>query len=390
MNVALDGNGATADGGAVWNNGVADLTNGTLSRGTAGGDGAGVWNDGALSLTNATVVENSTAAGTGGGVWNDGLPVLASCTVAGNGASAGGGISNNGTGSVEVGNTILAANTPGNCTGGIMSQGHNIDSGSSCTPTAAGDLPNTDPLLGPLQHNAPAPSFLETRALLAGSLAIDAAANCPPPATDERGVTRPQGPACDIGAVEVSVVTATTTTTLPVPHEICGNCVDDDGDGRTDYEDPACCTQSASMQVKKVVIVPGPAGAMKGHLSLASILAQTGFADVDPTKDDVTVQLRNQNGELLCATISSQRWKRPRRRGPFHFGDPTGTLAQGLRTMNIVVPKSGAARFTAAGKKMDLSRYAQTQLTATVRVGGRCSTGTVTLRNRKNKKFVFP
>jgi len=35
------------------------------------------------------------------------------------------------------------------------------------------------------------------------------ASGCPPPATDQRGVTRPQGPACDIGAFEVVATTAT-------------------------------------------------------------------------------------------------------------------------------------------------------------------------------------
>src|SRR5438876_11085849 len=179
---------------------------------------------------------------------------------------------------------------------------------------------------------------------------IDAAAGCPPPSTDERGVVRPQGASCEIGAVEASPVTATS-------REDCGNCVDDDGDGRTDYEDPACCAQTAAMQVKKALIVPGPAGAMKGNLSLIAILAQAGFADVDPTRDDVTVQFRNPNGELLCANIAHQRWKHGSRRGPFQFGDPTGTVAQGLRKMQIKVSKSGSARFLTAGKKMDLGRY---------------------------------
>src|SRR5438552_15471805 len=162
---------------------------------------------------------------------------------------------------------------------------------------------------------------------------IDAAAGCRPPSTDGRGVVRPQGASCEIGAVEASPVTATS-------REDCGNCVDDDGDGRTDYEDPACCAQTAAMQVKKALIVPGPAGAMKGNLSLTAILAQAGFADVDPTRDDVTVQFRNQNGGLLCANIAHQRWKHGSRRGPFQFGDPTGTVAQGLRKMQIKVAKS--------------------------------------------------
>ena len=315
---------------------------------------------------------------------------------------------------------------------------------------------------------------METRALLAGSPAIDAAAGCPPPDTDERGVARPQGAACDIGAVEIEVsgatttttsptttsttttttvpgVTTTTTTTVPgattttttatttstinvttttisattttitgsttttlapattttlaattttslaatttttlAPTEVCGNCADDDGDGLTDDEDPACCAQPAAMQVKKVVIVPGPAGATKGHLSLTAILAQTGFADVDPTRDDVAVQFHNPNGELLCATAPHERWARERHRGPFQFEDPTGTMAQRLRKMQIKVQKNGSTRFTTAGKKMDLGRYAQPTFTTTVRVGDRCSTATIALRNRGNKKFVFP
>ena len=45
-------------------------------------------------------------------------------------------------------------------------------------------------------------------ALLSGSPAINAAAGCP--ATDQRGVPRPQGANCDIGAYEF--VTGTTTT----------------------------------------------------------------------------------------------------------------------------------------------------------------------------------
>ena len=42
-----------------------------------------------------------------------------------------------------------------------------------------------------------------THALLAGSPAIDAADNAVCPATDQRGVARPQGPGCDIGAFEL-------------------------------------------------------------------------------------------------------------------------------------------------------------------------------------------
>jgi hypothetical protein len=41
-----------------------------------------------------------------------------------------------------------------------------------------------------------------THALLAGSPAIDAGDNAVCPVTDQRGVTRPQGTACDVGSYE--------------------------------------------------------------------------------------------------------------------------------------------------------------------------------------------
>jgi hypothetical protein len=56
-------------------------------------------------------------------------------------------------------------------------------------------------MLGPLQFNG---GLTETHALLPGSTAIN---RIPGDAcevdTDQRGVTRPQGPACDVGAFEL-------------------------------------------------------------------------------------------------------------------------------------------------------------------------------------------
>src|SRR5205814_688778 len=278
------------------------------------------------------------------------------------------------------------------------------DSGSSCTPTVAGDLPNTDPLLGPLQHNPPAPSFLETRALLAGSPAIDAAAGCPPPDTDERGVARPQGAACDIGTVEIEVSGATTTTTSPtttsttttttVPGVTTTTATTTTTvPGATTTTTTATTTSTINVTTTTITATTTTiTGSTTTTLAPATtaILAQTCFADVDPTLDDVAVQFHNPNGELPCATAPLEHWTRERHRGPFQFADPTWTLAQGLRKMQIKVQKNGSTRFTTAGKKMDLGRYAQPTFTTTVRVGDRCSTATIALRNRGNKKFVFP
>lgn len=62
-------------------------------------------------------------------------------------------------------------------------------------PTVLGDI--LDATL--LDNGGPT----RTQALVPGSPAVDAAWNCPPPDTDQRGVERPQGIGCDIGAYEL-------------------------------------------------------------------------------------------------------------------------------------------------------------------------------------------
>jgi len=97
--------------------------------------------------------------------------------------------------------------------GSLTSNGHNIESATDCGFTAAGDQQNVaDPKVGALGNNG---GQMDTMALLAGSPAIDHAdaANCP--ATDEIGTTRPQGPACDVGAFEVPVAPAVVPPVTP-------------------------------------------------------------------------------------------------------------------------------------------------------------------------------
>lgn len=90
--------------------------------------------------------------------------------------------------------------------GTITSLGHNISNGSFCTFNAIGDMPNSDPILGPLTMNG---GFSPTYALLIGSPAIDNGDNVGCPATDQRLVVRPQDgngdgiAVCDIGAYEL-------------------------------------------------------------------------------------------------------------------------------------------------------------------------------------------
>ena len=186
------------------------LTNSTVS-GNSAGSGGGIYNSSAgyATITNSTVSENDAYydgaayyGGIGGSISNRGDLSLTNSTVSGNTADdLGGGITN--IGNVYLDNAIVAANSAplgANCSNGLNSLGNNLTDDTSCGLTEPTDLVVADAMLGPLQDNG---GPTETHDLLPGSPAIDAGSvDCPPPATDQRGVSRPQGTDCDIGAVE--------------------------------------------------------------------------------------------------------------------------------------------------------------------------------------------
>ena len=171
-------------------------------------------NQGTTTLTNVTVSGN-TAAVQGGGIVNAAGPPplfgqlqLTHVTNVGNSAPAGGGLAAS-SGTVRLRATILASNPGGNCAGPPpvrTSQGFNLSSDGSCNFTGTGDRNNTDPQVEPLANQG---GFAPTHALRSNSPAIDAVlTGCPPPATDQRNLSRPRdgnsdGAAlCDIGAFE--------------------------------------------------------------------------------------------------------------------------------------------------------------------------------------------
>jgi hypothetical protein len=130
-------------------------------------------------------------------------------------ASAGraGGIASNG-GVLNLRNTIIAGNhnTAGgspDCAGTLTSQGYNlIQSTTGCTivGTTTGNLTGVNPLLGALANNG---GLTQTHSIGSTSPARDAGNPAAPGSsatacriTDQRGVSRPQGPRCDMGAFE--------------------------------------------------------------------------------------------------------------------------------------------------------------------------------------------
>jgi CSLREA domain-containing protein len=196
-------------------------------------EGAGVRIDGTTTelqrVVNSTITGNrgvSPGASTGAGIMHYGgarMEVVSS-TISGNrgeggGKDLGGNLNDNGAeGSVLTLRDSIVSGGVGaaggeNCSGsGVQSAGHNIDSLDQCNFHAAGDKVNTDPLLAALARNG---GPTETLGLLPGSPAIDAGDACP--ATDQRGIARPQGAACDLGAYELvpPPVPPTTTPLLP-------------------------------------------------------------------------------------------------------------------------------------------------------------------------------
>jgi len=204
-NSTISGNNA-ADGGGIFILSFATvaISGSTISGNTStSAGGAGIINDGALlTVINSTISGNTISAGSqgGGGIFNNGASAVAtvtSTTISSNTApsTSGGGILNNG-GSVTLKNTIVANNTGGNCVGTIVNGGTNLQfPGTTC----GGSITSADPLLQPLANNG-GPTL--TQALGGGSPAIDTGDSCPPPPNDQRGVSRPQGSACDIGAFE--------------------------------------------------------------------------------------------------------------------------------------------------------------------------------------------
>jgi predicted outer membrane repeat protein len=201
-NMVFSGNSAaTGSGGALSNvSGTMTLNKVTLS-GNSASSGGGVSNSGTLCVTDSTFAGNSATV-RGGAIYNTSTATLTNVTLANNSSVSGAGIYNCGT--IHLQNSILAASTGHNCTnlGTISSWGYNLSDDATCPLGGTGDL-NCQPAgLDPngLQSNG-GPE--RTVGLLATSIAVDhiPPANCVV-GTDERGVGRPQGTGCDIGAFE--------------------------------------------------------------------------------------------------------------------------------------------------------------------------------------------
>ncbi len=211
LNALTIANGSAPFGGGLYNNSAStvSISNSTFVNNSAP-DGGGLQNTGGtVSISNSTFTNNSAISSDYGGVGgaieiSTGTVSISNSTFANNSATFDGdGLYNENGGTLNISGSIVANNTGGNCSGAIGDQGYNLSSDSSCGFTANTDLQNANPRLDPngLQNNG---GPTQTIALQQGSPAIDTipAASCP--ATDQRGMTRPDAgeTTCDMGAYE--------------------------------------------------------------------------------------------------------------------------------------------------------------------------------------------
>ena len=219
-------NSAGVDGGAIFGDALVTRVQKSTFQGNSADNGGAIRsNDTEFTVGNSTFSANSASVDGGAVYVSSGAGATVSFSTFVNNtavsAASGGNIFN--AGSASIRNTILSGGSPDNCDGtvAIANSGGNLSTDATCTGFTQVTVLQLN--LGLLASNG---GPTQTHALQTGSVAIDAAPACTSVAggtvtEDQRGVVRPQGTACDIGAYEIVATgpaptpTATATTTAP-------------------------------------------------------------------------------------------------------------------------------------------------------------------------------
>ncbi|HEV7734055.1 MAG TPA: hypothetical protein VGR62_17925 [Candidatus Binatia bacterium] len=185
--------------------------------------------------------------------------------------------------------------------------------------------------------------------------------------------------------------------------EICGNCIDDNDNGLTDFEDPACCEgpQAFLTTLRKSNVKPRKNS--KSFLRIKSTLATSGLM-VKPMMEDVFLQIRDQSGtEVLCAMIPAGKMMMVGKKNTFKFWwdrkhKDRVPSAQNIDDMKVAIKKNGTIKYAAYGKHVNLLTPSPGSLMVTVgfrnpTVGdssNRCSTVTQPYSAAKKGAIRFP
>ena len=214
-------------GGGIYVQGVGALTNCTFANNTVTGGNGGNGGDAAVAGAHIAGSGGNGGNGVGGGLYNTGAVVVVNCTFSSCGAIGGtngvggspslagkdgapgsgrGGDIGHVAGTFLLRNTILAASSAGTnaydtSASRITDGGYNISSDASLNLSGT-SRKNTDPKLASLADNG---GLTQTMAVQSNSPAINKIPLASSPATDQRGIPRPQpqGGLSDIGAYEL-------------------------------------------------------------------------------------------------------------------------------------------------------------------------------------------
>ena len=280
--VTIDGGGAVLDAGGLdralhLHGSVVVVRDLAVTGGATAGDGGGIRQDGGTLVLERSTIAANVASGGGGLARTSGAAVLTNVTVSGNVANGtqGGGLHHLGGtlsltyttvhdnaaasapalfgegGSITVRGSILSG-VGGDCVADVTSLGHNQGTDASCDLDEATDQPSTTVQLGALADNGGgSPTHLPA----GGSAGADAIAPgtgglCDGSiAVDQRGMARPQGPGCDVGAVEGYAGELVLPLELVVDH--AGDALDavpGDGVCQDTGAEPGRCSLRAAVQ----------------------------------------------------------------------------------------------------------------------------------------------
>jgi len=147
-------------------------------------------------------------------------------------------------------------------------------------------------------------------------------ADIPPSST----TTTSTAPGASTTTTSTQPAGSTTTSTTTPPVEVCDNCIDDDLDGRVDFEQVSCCQPSLrrTLVFRDARLAPTKSGT---RLDLTVLVAGATLLDVLQTVGPI-VQLRGADGRALLCVPIEHGGIRGRKQDRFILNDPHETFPE--------------------------------------------------------------
>jgi hypothetical protein len=142
--------------------------------------------------------------------------------------------------------------------------------------------------------------------------------------------------------------------------EQCGNCLDDDGDGLTDFEDADCCeTPPSTLSVEQLRLrVDGDTSQLA--LSASALPSVTSLS---PATHTLFIQLADDDDEPgLCATIDAVHFRGRKSKATFTDRTDGVPSAGGISAIRLQRQKTGAVHLKVTGSDVAFGTQATDHL----------------------------